>query len=135
MPLLQRRGFANRTTIQSFDWRTLVGIKQLFPEMRTVALVDETTLVRGDKGQYEWLAGIDLERGFGGDFVAAAAWVGAGVVSAVHGLPSNATVEEKGYVPFTDAGMVRRAHELGMKVLPWTVSFGLEFGDEKLTRG
>ncbi|KAK9348632.1 PLC-like phosphodiesterase [Lipomyces starkeyi] len=119
IPILQKRGFASRTTIQSFDWRTLIGIKNKFPEIVTVALLDQTTVVPVD-GTYPWLGGVDLGD-FGGDWVAAAASIGASILSPVHGFPSNETVNTPGYEPFVTEDVVRRSHRLGMSVIPWTV--------------
>lgn len=121
VPILERKGFATRTTIQSFDWRTLVGIKNKWPCIKTVALVDETTVVPNKEGAYPWLNGIQLDTEFGGDWVAAAASIGASFVSPVHGAPSSATVNTPGYVPFVTKNIVQRAHELKMEVVPWTV--------------
>ncbi|KAL7270650.1 hypothetical protein RUND412_006629 [Rhizina undulata] len=123
VPILQRRGFAERTYIQSFDWRTIIGIKEKFPETRTVALLDDTTIIPEDRGVggYPWLGGIDLEKDFNGGYIAAAAFINATVLSPVHGLPSNGTVNTPGYVPFTTAEMVKAAHEFGLWVVPWTV--------------
>lgn len=122
VPLLTRRNFISRATIQSFDWRTIVAIKKRFPCTRTVALMDDTTLVETEDGVsgYPWMGGMDLAA-FDGDRVAAAASTGADVLSTVHGIPSSATVNTPGYVAFTDEKMVDAAHKVGMKVVPWTV--------------
>ncbi|KAK9372288.1 PLC-like phosphodiesterase [Lipomyces chichibuensis] len=119
IPILQKRGFASRTTIQSFDWRTLIGIKKKFPEIVTVALLDQTTIVPVD-GTYPWLGGVDLGE-FDGDWVAAAASIGASILSPVHGFPSNETVNTPGYEPFLTENVVWRSHRLGMSVIPWTI--------------
>lgn len=120
IPLLERRGATSRTTIQSFDWRTLVGIKQRWPETVTVALLDDTTILPDDTNVFPWLGGVDLDA-FDGDWVAAAHSIGAGVVSPVHGVPSNATVNTVGYMEFVTKANTDRAHELGMQMGPWTV--------------
>ena len=60
VPILQRRGYAERTYIQSFDWRTLIGIKKKFPKTRTVALLDDTTVVPSGNLGFTWLGGIDV---------------------------------------------------------------------------
>ncbi|MCJ1256469.1 hypothetical protein MMC24_004290 [Lignoscripta atroalba] len=130
IPLLERKGFAQRTTIQSFDWRTLIGIKAAFPATTTVALLDDTTITPNDSrplppgvAPYPWLGGLNLEDDFGGDWVAAAASIGASVLSAVHGTPSNETVNTPGYTPFVTMDVVDRAHALNMTVVPWTVDY------------
>ncbi|CUS09376.1 unnamed protein product, partial [Tuber aestivum] len=120
VPILQRRGYADRTYIQSFDWRTIVGIKKKFPKTRTVALLDDTTVTPSGHLGYAWLGGIDV-RDFAGDWVKAAHSIGATALSPVHGTPSSASVNTPGYKPFTTTDVVNRAHELGMMVIPWTV--------------
>lgn len=60
---------------------------------------------------------------FKGDWVAAAKSIGASVLSPVHGTPSGDTPNTPGYVPLVTADVVKRAHKLGMQVIPWTVDF------------
>lgn len=62
VPILEKKNFAKRTYIQSFDWRTIIGIKQKFPKIRTVALLDDTTIIPFDRGVggYPWLGGINV---------------------------------------------------------------------------
>ncbi|KAF8253194.1 glycerophosphoryl diester phosphodiesterase [Wilcoxina mikolae CBS 423.85] len=119
IPLLKKHNLDTRTFIQSFDWRTLIGIKQRFPETRTVALLDDTTIVP-ENGVYPWLGGLNLDD-FGGDFVKAAKSIGAVVLSPVHGVPSSSSVNTPGYKPFVTKELVEKAHEEGLKVIPWTV--------------
>lgn len=122
IPLLTKAGFAERSYIQSFDWRTLTAIKRAYPRTRTVALLDDTTVVPEDRGVggWPWLGGINLDKQFKGDWVAAAASIGASVLSPVHGY-GGATVNSAGYVPFTTKEVVRKAKKFGMEVVPWTV--------------
>ncbi|OJD32880.1 glycerophosphoryl diester phosphodiesterase [Diplodia corticola] len=119
MPILQKHRLLERTTIQSFDWRTLVQIHDRYPSVATVALLDDTTVVPDANGTYPWLGGLDLAD-YAGDWVAAAAAIGSSVLSPVHGFPSNLTVNSPGYTPFTTKDVVDEAHALGMKVIPWT---------------
>ena len=107
----------NRIMLQSFDWRTLVEMKKLDPNITLVALSNEqpswgpdpynTTLELSRPGASRWLAGLDIHD-FQGDFVAAAHLVGADVVSPYYQELSLQLIEE--------------AHALGMKVIPWTVN-------------
>ncbi|KAF8422099.1 glycerophosphoryl diester phosphodiesterase [Tirmania nivea] len=122
IPILKRRGFDQRTYIQSFDWRTLIGIKKKFPSTRTVALLDDTTIAPDDRGVsgYPWLGGIDLQKDFGGDWVKAAKSIKATVLSPIHGTGSG-TVNSPEYKPFVTKDVVERAHKLGLQVIPWTV--------------
>ncbi len=39
----------------------------------------------------------------------------------MHGFPQGGNVTDPSYRPYVDADMVRRAHAVGMKVIPWTV--------------
>ena len=119
VPILEKYDFVSRTTIQSFDWRTLIGIKELYPEVVTVALLDDETTTPDESGAYPWLGGVEI---VDDDWVSAAASIRAGVLSTVHGVPSNETVNTPGYEPFMTKERVDQAHELGMKVVPWTVN-------------
>ncbi|KAI5799998.1 glycerophosphoryl diester phosphodiesterase [Geopyxis carbonaria] len=123
VPILKKHNFEKRTFIQSFDWRTIIGIKKKFPEVRTVALLDDTTIIPDDRGVsgYPWLGGIDLEADFAGDYVAAAKSIKATVLSPVHGVPSSDTIHTPGYVPFVTRDVVSRAHDAGLQLIPWTV--------------
>ena len=120
VPVLQKYGFESRTTIQSFDWRTLIGIKERYPEIVTVALLDDTTVVPDASGAFPWLGGVKVVND---DWVSAAASIGAEILSPVHGLPSNATVNTPGYKPFVTKQRVNQAHALSMTVVPWTVDY------------
>lgn len=62
VPYIEEYGFGpDRVVIQSFDWRTLIGIKEKFPAYTTVALLDDTTIIAEDRDStgYPWLGGID----------------------------------------------------------------------------
>ncbi|KAF2756268.1 PLC-like phosphodiesterase [Pseudovirgaria hyperparasitica] len=67
LPLLGKHGFLGRTTIQSFDWRTLVAIRDRYPQHPDlVALVEAKSLVPDAQGAYPWLGGLNLAH-YGGD--------------------------------------------------------------------
>ena len=117
---IRRAGLGPRVSIESFDWASLMRMKQVSPGLRLVALADPTTLEAGQPGASPWLGGLDIDD-FGGDVVSAAHSFGADAVSPVHGSPSGATVDDPSYRPYVTAAMVRRAHRLGMAVIPWTV--------------
>lgn len=106
-----------RAYVQSFDWRTLIGIKEELPEIRTVALLDLGTIAK-ENGVCPWLGGVDLDR-FWGDYVQAAKSIGAAALSPVHGSPSSSSVSTPGYVPIVTEEAIERAHRLGMKLIPW----------------
>jgi glycerophosphoryl diester phosphodiesterase len=100
----------SRTTIQSFDWRTLRIARRLAPEIATACLTSQRTL--RDRNDAEgrkpspWLAGLD-PRDFASvpRLVAAA---GCGTWSPSFREISPAAVAE--------------AHTLGLEVVPWTVN-------------
>ena len=119
VPILQAKGFAERTYIQSFDWRTLIGIHEKFPSIPIVALLDTTTVVPVADGSFPWLGGIQLDTEFDNDWVAAAASIGSKVLSPWHG--NGTSVNSPDYEPFTTKDVVDRAHAAGMQVIPWTV--------------
>jgi glycerophosphoryl diester phosphodiesterase len=113
VPVLKKHGMFERTVLQSFDWRSIVGIKEKFPDARVGALIDETLV---DMVEDIW----------GMDWVTAAHALGAEMVSPHHGsLNSNGeyggTISQRDYVPFTTKELVEKAHALGMMVIPWTV--------------
>ncbi len=60
---VRQAGIAARTTVQSFDWRTLLIVKQLAPEIETVCLTSPSTLRDVGEGANRrpspWLAGLD----------------------------------------------------------------------------
>jgi len=104
-------GLAQRVTIQSFDWRTLLIAKKLAPEIQTVCLTSETTnldTVQRASGQPSaWHAGLDL---------------------AAHGGSLPRLVRAAGcgtWSPFwrdVTPVLVTEAQSLGLKIVPWTVN-------------
>ena len=117
---IRRAGLGARVSIESFDWASLMRMRQVSPGLPLVALADRRSLEAGQPGASPWLGGLDIDD-FGGDVVAAAHSFGAEAVSPIHGSPSGATVTDPSYRPYVTAAMVRRAHRLGMRVIPWTM--------------
>jgi len=122
---VRRAGLVRQVTIQSFDWGSLMRMRQVEPRLPLVALTNgQQFLQQGEPGASPWLGGLDIDD-FDGSlqerFVAAAASFGADAVSPVHGDPQDGTVEDPDYVPFTTPELVDAAHEAGMRVVPWTV--------------
>ena len=110
-----------QVTVQSFDWGTLMAVRDAEPRLPIVALTNgQQFLQAGQAGASPWLGGIDIDD-FGGDLVAAADSFGADAISPVHGDPQNGRVTDPGYRPFTTAVMVADAHDVGLAVIPWTV--------------
>jgi glycerophosphoryl diester phosphodiesterase len=104
-------GLATRTTIQSFDWRTLLVARKLAPEIETVCLTYEATLrdkVDADgRRPSPWLAGLD-PLAHGGSIPRLVKAAGCGTWSPLFSELSSQSVAE--------------AHALGLKVVPWTVN-------------
>ncbi len=101
-------GMARRTTVQSFDWRTLALVQKEAPEIPTVYLTSMTgsgANIRTD-GVSPWTAGIDFrEHGSVPRMVKAA---GGATWS-----PNHSDL---------DRDAVREAQTLGLQVVPWTVN-------------
>jgi glycerophosphoryl diester phosphodiesterase len=94
-------GKVDRVEIQSFDWRTLLLLRQAQPSIPLSALWSEDTWVPDSP----WLAGINPA--VVGDPVTGATLVGASILSPTYSL--------------VDKSLVDRAHALGLSVIPWTV--------------
>lgn len=101
---LRAAGVEKRSTIQSFDWRTLQEVQRIAPEIRTVALTEaDTTLLTDGR----WTAGLRLGD-FGGSVPALVDASGADIWS-----PDSEMLT---------AESVRDAHDRGLAVVPWTVN-------------
>lgn len=104
-------GLAERTTVQSFDWRTLVEVRRQAPEIATACLTIDSpsmdTVQRNSGAASPWHAGLNL-RHFDGSMPRLVAAAGCGTWSMFWRNLTPAEVVE--------------AHALGLKVLPWTVN-------------
>jgi glycerophosphoryl diester phosphodiesterase len=109
--VIREHGMEKRTTIQSFDWRTLRRVKEVAPEIETVCLTVQGAAednVRGGKaGRSAWLGGLDVDD-YGGSVPKVAKAAGCSVWS-----PAFANV---------DRVRVAEAHAFGLKVVPWTIN-------------
>lgn len=113
--IVQKYGMENRVMLQSFDWQTLRLMKKLNPNITLSALWqeqpswgrDSESLRRYEKEKSPWLGGLDI-KDFKGNPVLAAHEIGADVISLYYTELSKEDVE--------------LAHQLGMKVVPWTVN-------------
>ena len=109
--LLRREGVATRSTVQSFDWRTLKHVQKLAPEIDTSCLTRERgrsgNLEPARKGASPWLAGLDIDA-FDGSVPRLVAAAGCRVWSPFFREVSKEALEE--------------AKRLGLDVVAWTVN-------------
>ncbi|WP_231929611.1 glycerophosphodiester phosphodiesterase family protein [Micromonospora inositola] len=113
-------GMVKQVTVQSFDWGSLIRMRQVEPRLPLVALTNYDFLQVGQPGASPWLGGLDIDD-FGGDPIAAIRSFGASAFSPVHGFPQDGKVTDPGYRPYVTKEMVAHAHRNGIKVIPWTV--------------
>jgi glycerophosphoryl diester phosphodiesterase len=108
---IEAAGVAARTTVQSFDWRTLEMVEAQAPQIPTAYLTAERpwldNLQRGEPGASPWTAGLDLDAA-GGSVPAAVAEAGGRVWSP--------------YYRDLRAGGVAEAKAHGLAVIVWTVN-------------
>ena len=115
--IVKKYHMEDRVTLQSFDWRTLSIMKKVNPNITLVALSSEQESWGRQEGCYlkiydkkhasPWLGGLNIND-FNGDYVKAAHAIGADIVSP--------------YWEELSPQLVGEAHDLGMKVVPWTVN-------------
>ena len=110
--VVRESGVSGRVTVQSFDWRTLIEVKRIAPEIETSCLTiqtqnDDTVRQSPDGGPSPWHAGLAL-RDHGESLPALVKAAGCGTWSMFW---ENLTPKD-----------VAAAHALGLKVLPWTVN-------------
>lgn len=121
LDVIHSSGMADRVEIQSFDWGALRLAHQIDPSLPLIALTNGDFLQVGEPGVSPWTGGVDVDD-FGGDGVAAAASIpGVVAYSPVDTRPQTCDVSQDGCEPYTTFEMVDRAHELGLKIIPWTV--------------
>lgn len=111
LAVIREAGMTQRVMIQSFDWRTLQLVHSLEPGMRTVYL---TVQNRGSNNLVDsrWTAG-RLAR----DYASVAHMIKA----------AGGTIWSPNFNDI-DQDAVKRARELGLQIIPWTVN---ETGDMK----
>jgi len=107
--LLRKQEVAGRTYIQSFDWRALVYVQKIAPEIPTVYLsilgVRFNTIKPGQPGASPWMAGLDIDD-FNGSIPRA--------IKAAGGRYWASYYKDLSY------RRIQEAHELGLRVFAWT---------------
>jgi glycerophosphoryl diester phosphodiesterase len=110
LEVVRTAGREGRTTIQSFDWRTLRLVQEAAPEIETVCLTSEEAgdeqLQRGRRGASAWLGGLDAD-----DY---------GSVPQLVKAAGCRTWSPRYRDLTADANAT--AHRLGLRVVPWTVN-------------
>ena len=107
---IRKAGLAASTTVQSFDWRTLLVVQREAPEIATVYL----------SARQRWLDNI------GADSALGSAWTAGYRFAQYKSVPR--MVQAAGgrvwspYFGDLDAAQLKEAHALGLKVIVWTVN-------------
>jgi glycerophosphoryl diester phosphodiesterase len=107
--LLRTEQMTDRVTVQSFDWRTLLLVQQQAPSIPTVYLTQQAGLgatIALDKAT-EWTAGFN-PGDYGKSLPRAIKAAGGAIWSP--------------YFRDVDAELIAEAHQLGLKVVVWTVN-------------
>ncbi|MEE9315462.1 MAG: glycerophosphodiester phosphodiesterase [Rhizobiaceae bacterium] len=111
LAVISKHKMTSRVSIQSFDWRTLQVVQKLNPSIETVYLTAQqswTDNVRSDGAKAsKWTAGFNI------------ADYDNNVVRLVKA--ANGRVWSPFYGDLTEE-LIQEAHELGLKVIPWTVN-------------
>ena len=109
VPFLRQQDFTGRVRILSFDWRALVRVQKIAPDIPTVYLSlvgrNLNNIKPGQPGASPWMAGIDIDD-FSGSIPravkAAGGWYWAP------------------YYKHITYNLLKEAHELGLQVFVWT---------------
>jgi glycerophosphoryl diester phosphodiesterase len=108
---LKTTGTLALVSIMAFDWRVLAAVQRLMPEVATVALTEQQsggdTVRIGAPRPSPWLGGLEPAR-FGNSVARLVQATGAGTWG-----PDYEDL---------NAQRVAEAHELGLRVVPWTVN-------------
>ena len=108
---LKATGTLALVSIMAFDWRVLAAAQRLMPEVATVALTEQQnggdTVRIGAPQPSPWLGGLDPAH-FGNSVVRLVKQTGAGTWG-----PDYQDL---------NAQRIAEAHELGLRVVPWTVN-------------
>ena len=107
--LLREQNFAGRVRILSFDWRSLVHVQKIAPEIPTVYVSLEgqrfNNIKTGQPGASPWLAGLDIDE-FNGS-----------IPQAVNAAGGRYWAPYYKHITYD---LLNEAHELGLQVFAWT---------------
>ena len=107
--ILRSEGIADHARILSFDWRNLVHVQKIAPEIPTVYLSLEgvrlNNIKLGQPGASPWMAGLDIDD-FSGSIPRAIQAAGGRFWAA--------------YYKHVTTASIRTAHQLGIRVIVWT---------------
>ena len=113
---IRKAGMAGRSQILSFDWRSLQAVQNIAPEIQTVYLT----------AQQSWLDNVGAGRPEGSGWTAGFQFRDHGsipkMIKAAGGSHWSVHFRD------LDAGKVKEAQALGLKVLVWTVNEPAEMG-------
>lgn len=108
---VREAGVVGRVEVLSFDWRTLVEVKKLAPEIPTTCITQVTRNFDNVKGIFgrpsAWTAGFNLSA------------YDDSIPRLVHAAGCSTW---SSFFPNLTPGDIATAHALGLKVLPWTVN-------------
>jgi glycerophosphoryl diester phosphodiesterase len=110
LAVAREAGALERTSIQSFDWRTLRRVQETAPAVETCYLsvqAGDDQIQAGRPGVSPWLAGFDVDD-FGGSVPR--------LVKAAGGRCWSPSFRD------LRADTLAEAHRLGLRVVPWTVN-------------
>lgn len=109
--VVRKAGLIDRTVLLSFDWRSLVHARKAVPELATAYLSRQSgrndTIQAGRPGASPWMAGLDID-----DFTGS-------VPRAIHSIHGRFWLLHHGDI---DRRQLEEAHDLGLKVIVWTVN-------------
>jgi len=107
--VLRKQGFEGRSRTLSFDWRALVHVQKIAPDIPTVYLsivgVRLNNIKPGQPGASSWMAGLDIDD-FSGSIPRAVKAAGGRYWASYYKDLSSRRIQE--------------AHELGLQVFAWT---------------
>lgn len=109
--VVRKAGLTDRSVLLSFDWRSLVHARRVVPEIATAYLSRQSgrndTIQAGRPGASPWTAGLDID-----DFTGS-------VPRAVHASRGNYWLP---HYKDIDQRQLKEAHDLGLRVMVWTVN-------------